>query len=163
MDLQRQTSRRLHEEHLAVLALLERFGQVLGRLATPPRLDDTGWNHLLPQLLSAIEHEISAHFDLEEQQLFPILRANGSGDLADLLAEEHVPIRAVSGPLLTLLKRARGTPPEAAQWTALRQLGLELVERLSTHAQMEEGSLVPMVDELLDDETDMDLWNNYVN
>ena len=163
MDLQRQTSRRLHEEHLAVLALLERFGQALGRLTAPPSPEDADWNHLLPQLLSAIEHEISAHFDLEETQLFPLLRADGSGELADLLAEEHVPIRAVSNPLLRLLKRARAGAIDPPQWTELRLLGLELVERLSAHAQMEEGSLVPAVDELLDEETDMEIWNNYVN
>jgi Hemerythrin HHE cation binding domain len=163
MNLVRQTSRRLHEEHLAVLALLERFGQALGRLAAPPSPEDADWNHLLPQLLAAIEHEISAHFDLEEQQLFPILRANGSGELADLLAEEHIPIRAVSGPLLVLLKRARAGAIDPPQWTELRRLGLELVERLSAHAQMEEGSLVPAIDELLDEDTDMEIWNNYVN
>ena len=32
MDLTRHTSRRLFEEHLAVIALLERFGQALARL-----------------------------------------------------------------------------------------------------------------------------------
>jgi hemerythrin-like domain-containing protein len=163
MNLLRQTSRRLHEEHVAVLALLERFGLVLARLAAPPSPEDSDWNHLLPQLLSAIEHEVSAHFDLEEQQLFPILRANGSAELADLLTEEHVPIRAVSGSLLALLKRSRAGAIDPRQWTELRRLGLELVERLSGHAQMEEGSLVPAIDELLDEDTDMEIWNNYVN
>jgi len=163
MELARQTSKRLHEEHVAVLGLLERFGLALGRLAAPPSPEDTDWNHLQPQLLAAIEHEISAHFDLEEQQLFPILRANGSGELADLLAEEHVPIRAVSAPLLALLKRARAGEIDPAQWRELRRLGLELAERLGSHAQMEEGSLVPAIDELLDDETDMEIWNSYVN
>jgi len=161
MEPVRQTARRLHEEHVAVLALLERLGQALGRLAAPPAADDAAWNVLLPQLLAAIEHEISAHFDLEERRLFPILRANGSGDLADLLTEEHVPIRAVSAPLLALLKLARRGTLDPARWATLRKLGGELVERLSAHAQMEEGALVPLVDELLDEETDQEIWNSY--
>jgi len=163
MEFVRQTAKRLHEEHAAVLALLGRFGQALGRLSAPPSPEDADWNHLLPQLLSAIEYEVSAHFELEEMQLFPILRANGSAELADLLAEEHVPIREVSAPLLRLLKRARAGETDPKQWIELRRLGLELVERLGTHAQMEEGSLVPAIDELLDEETDMEIWNNYVN
>ncbi len=163
MDLARHTSRRLYEEHVAVIALLERFGQALARLDGPPPAGDPGWNLLLPQLAAAIEHEISGHFALEETQLFPLLRANGSGDLAELLLEEHGRIGEVSRPLLRLLKLARAGTLDAGGWQSLRRLGLELVERLGAHAQMEQGSLVPMVDELLDETTDMEIWNNYVN
>ena len=163
MNLARQTSRRLFEEHLAVIALLERFGQALARLEGPPPAGDPAWNLLLPQLVAAIEHEISGHFALEETQLFPLLRANGSGDLADLLLEEHARIGDVSRPLLELLKQARANNLNAAGWQSLRRLGLELVERLSAHAQMEQGSLVPLVDELLDEETDMEIWTEYTS
>jgi hemerythrin-like domain-containing protein len=162
-DLARQVSRRLYEEHIAVIALLERFGHALARLAGPPPAGDLAWSLLLPQLASAIEHEISGHFALEETQLFPLLRAGGSGDLADLLLEEHGRIREVSRPLLDLLKRARAGNLDAAGWSALHRLGLELVERLSAHAEMEQHSLVPAVDEMLDETTDMEIWNNYVN
>jgi len=163
MDLARHTSRRLFEEHIAVIALLERFGQALARLDGAPPANDPVWSQLLPQLAAAIEHEISGHFALEETQLFPLLRASGSGELAGLLLEEHGRIREVSQPLLGLLKLARAGHLDAGGWQSLRRLGLELVERLSSHAQMEQGSLVPMVDELLDEETDMEIWNNYVN
>ena len=162
-DLVRHTSRRLHEEHIAVIALLERFGQALARLGAPPAANDPVWSLLLPQLATALEHEITGHFELEEKQLFPRLREHGSGELADLLLEEHGVIREVSRPLLDLLKRARAGSLEAAGWKSLRALGLELVERLSSHAQMEQGSLVPVVDEMLDEATDMEIWNAYVN
>ena len=161
--LTRHTSRRLFEEHVAVIALLERFGQALARLGGPPPANDPAWNLLLPQLAAAIEHEISGHFALEETQLFPRLRAGGSGDLADLLEEEHGRIREVSRPLLDLLKLARAGSLDDAGWKSLRRLGLELVERLGSHAQMEQESLVPAVDELLDETTDMEIWTNYVN
>lgn len=163
MDLVRHTSRRLYEEHVAVIALLERFGRALARLNGPPPASDPAWNLLLPQLAAAIEHEISGHFELEETQLFPRLRAGGSGDLANLLQEEHGRIREVSRPLLDQLKLARAGNLDAAAWQSLRRLGLELVERLGSHAQMEQESLVPALDELLDEETDMEIWTNYVN
>jgi hemerythrin-like domain-containing protein len=163
MELARHTSRRLYEEHVAVLALLERFGQALARLAAPAAANDPVWSLLLPQLATALEHEITGHFELEEKQLFPRLRAHGAGELADLLLEEHGVIREVSRPLLDLLKLARAGSLDAAGWKSLRALGLELVERLSAHAQMEQGSLVPVVDEMLDEFTDMEIWNAYVN
>jgi len=163
MDLVRHTSRRLFEEHVAVIALLERFGQALARLAAPPAGNDPAWGLLLPQLTAALEHEITGHFELEEKQLFPRLREHGAGDLADLLLEEHAAIREVSRPLLELLGLARAGGLDAAAWKSLRALGLELVERLSAHAQMEQGSLVPQVDEMLDETTDMEIWNAYVN
>jgi len=163
MDLVRHTSRRLYEEHIAVIALLERFGNALGPLAAPPPANDPVWSLLLPQLAVALEHEITGHFDLEEKQLFPRLREHGSGELADLLLEEHAVIREVSRPLLDLIKLARAGSLDSAGWKSLRTLGLELVERLSAHAQMEQGSLVPQVDEMLDETTDMEIWNAYVN
>lgn len=162
-DLTRHTSRRLYEEHVAVLALLERFGQALARLGAPPAANDAVWRLLLPQLATALQHEVAGHFDLEERQLFPRLRAHGSGELADLLLEEHALIREVSRPLLELLGRARAGSLDDAGWQSLRALGLELVERLGAHAQMEQGSLVPAVDEMLDEAADMEIWNAYVN
>jgi hemerythrin-like domain-containing protein len=162
-DLARHTSRRLFEEHVAVIALLERFGHALARLAAPPAANDPVWSLLLPQLATALEHEITGHFELEEKQLFPRLREHGAGDLADLLLEEHGVIREVSRPLLDLIRLARAGSLDAAGWKSLRALGLELVERLSSHAQMEQSSLVPVVDEMLDESTDMEIWNAYVN
>jgi hemerythrin-like domain-containing protein len=162
-DLTRHTSRRLYEEHVAVIALLERFGNALGPLAAPPAPNDPVWSLLLPQLATALEHEITGHFELEEKQLFPRLREHGSGELADLLLEEHAVIREVSRPLLDLIRLARSGSLDAAGWKSLRALGLELVERLSSHAQMEQGSLVPLVDEMLDETTDMEIWTAYVN
>jgi iron-sulfur cluster repair protein YtfE (RIC family) len=163
MELQRHTSRRLHEEHLAVLSLLERFGQALSRVAGAPAAGDPVWALLLPQLEAAIEHEVSGHFALEETSLFPILRENNAADLAELLQEEHGVIREVSRPLLGLLKTARGGGLDAPGWMSLKRLGLELVDRLGAHAQMEEGALVPLIDELLDETTDLEIWNNYAN
>ena len=162
MDFQRQITRKLHEEHVNIIALLERFGQSLGRLrAQVPAAGDPEWNVLLVQLGAALQYEVTRHFALEENQLFPLLRERGEGDLADLLLEEHAAIREVGGPLIDLISRARLGQLDAAGWRMLKAHGLELVERLSSHAQKEQGALVPLVDELLDETTDNMLWTEY--
>lgn len=162
MEFQHQISRKLHEEHVAVIALLERFGQALASVRTqPPAAGDPLWSVLLAQLGSALQYEITRHFDLEEDQLFPRLHQRGEGELAELLFEEHEAIREVTRPLLGLIARARAGELDAAGWRALKASGLELMERLSSHAQKEQGALVPLVDEMLDEATDQELWNQY--
>ena len=164
MELQRQISRKLHEEHVAVIDLLGRFGRALGRLgAAPPAADDAAWRVLLAQVGTALEYEITRHFDLEEDQLFPRLHARGEGELAEMLFEEHEAIREVTRPLLELISRARLGELDAAGWRSLKANGLELVERLSSHAQKEQGALVPLVDEMLDETTDDALWTEYTS
>ena len=164
MDLQRQTSRTLHEEHVAILGLLERFGRALGRLgAGSPAEDDATWRVLLDQIGTALEYEITRHFDLEETQLFPRLHARGEGDLAELLFEDHEVIREVARPLLALVARAQARVLDEPGWRSLKASGLELVERLSAHAEKEQGALVPLVDEMLDEATDMEIWTQYTN
>jgi hypothetical protein len=44
-----------------------------------------------------------------------------------------------------------------AGWHALRPLALEFVERQVVHIQKETMALLPLLDELLDDDTDRDL------
>jgi len=164
VELQRQISRRLHDEHVAIIDLLGRFGRALERLgAGPPAADDAGWRVLLAQLGTALEHEITHHFDLEETQLFPRLHAHGDGELAELLFEDHEVIRGVTRPLLALVARARLGTLDAAGWRSLKALGLELVDRLGSHAEKEQGALVPLVDELLDEATDQELWTHYTS
>ena len=162
MELQRQISRKLYEEHVAILDLLGRFGRALERLgAAPPAPEDAVWRVLLAQIGAALEYEVTRHFDLEETQLFPRLHARGEGDLAELLFEDHENIRAVARPLLLLVSRAQAGVLEDAGWKSLKASGLELVERLSAHAEKEQGALVPLVDEMLDEATDQELWNLY--
>lgn len=158
---QRQIARKLHEEHVAILDLLQRFENALVRLAGVPPAGDAAWSTLLAQVAGALEHEVTRHFALEEEQLFPRLRASGEGDLADLLLEEHAAIREVTGPLLGLVLRARSGALDAGGWRELKVAGLELAERLSSHASKEQGALVPLVDEILDEATDDALFAAY--
>ncbi len=162
MDLERQISRTLHEEHVAIIALLERFENALARLREPPpAANDPVWPNLLAQLESALQYEVSRHFSLEEDQLFPRLHQHGEGELAELLFEEHESIRELARPLLERIAQARNAGLDAAGWRALKACGLQLAESLSSHARKEEGALVPVVDQILDEETDRAIWNEY--
>lgn len=160
MQLQRHISRRLHEEHMNALGLLEQFEQVLtGRKGSwPPPPNDPAWRAFSAKLTEALANEVAGHFALEENALFGRLTDAGNGDLVELLLEEHTTIRAVVGELLPLCARStRGETVEPQTWQAIKTHGLELTERLGTHINKEELSLVPAVEELLDEETDREL------
>jgi iron-sulfur cluster repair protein YtfE (RIC family) len=163
MDFQRQTNRRLYEEHVATLQLLARVELVFtGRAGGyPPAAGDPAWPAFARALLTAIEVEIARHFEFEERDLFPRLEEAGDGDLAVLLNEEHVTIRAVAQPLAGLLRRALGEGLQPQQWQTMKTLALEFSERLASHAQKEDGALLPLLDNLLDEDTDRELFGAY--
>ncbi len=163
MDFQRQTSQRLYDEHVATLKLLARVESVFtGRAgAYPPPAGDSAWPGFARTLLTAIEVEVARHFEFEERDLFPRLEEAGDGDLAALLNEEHVTIRAVAQPLAALLRQALGEGLQPQQWQAMKTLALEFSERLGSHAQKEDGALLPLLDNLLDEDTDRELFGAY--
>ena len=114
-------------------------------------------------LARQLEVEIGSHFDFEERELFSRLEAAGEGDIADLLIEEHAAIREV---VLELLPHARtaatGTiGTEGAQ--VLQRVVPELVERMVAHIQKETMALLPMLDDLLDEDTDRELAFGYAS
>jgi len=149
MDFNRQISRRLHEEHQATLALWNRFEQAAGARTWPPEVD------LIRRCAAALAEEISHHFEFEETELFPRLAEAGEGDIAELLTEEHAAIRAAAKGFSAAL--------EAQDWQPLRTAGLELSERLMAHVQKEEMSLLPSIEDLLDEETDAQLALAYAS
>ncbi len=163
MDFQRQTNRRLYEEHAATLQLLARVERVFtGRAgAYPPAAADPEWAAFARALLAAIEVEVARHFEFEERDLFPRLEEAGDGDLAALLAEEHGTIRGVAQSLAQLLRESLAGELRPPQWQILKTLGLEFSERLGSHAQKEDGALLPVLENLLDEDTDRDLFGAY--
>ena len=163
MDFQRQTNRRLFEEHAATLQLLARVERVFGGRAGayPPPAGDGEWAAFARALITAVELELARHFEFEERDLFPLLEESGDGDLAALLAEEHASIRAVAQQLLQLLRGALAQAPAPAQWQLMKTLALEFSERLGSHAQKEDGALLPVLENLLDEDTDRELFGAY--
>lgn len=164
MDFQRQTSRRLYEEHAATLQLLARVERIVGGRAGayPPAAGDAEWPAFARTLLAAIDVEVARHFEFEERALFPRLEDAGDGDLAALLIEEHVTIRTVAQSVAGLLRQSlAGDGLAPLQWQSLKTAALEFAERLGSHAQKEDGALLPVLEDLLDDETDRELFAAY--
>ena len=135
----RQVSRRLHEEHQATLALWTRVEAALGAGKADAAL--------MRSAAASLAEEIERHFEFEEKQLFPRLAQAGEGDIAELLSEEHETIRSAGRQFIAAAKENPAHPE-------LKALGLELAERLVSHVQKEEMSMLPALDDLLDDEPD---------
>jgi DUF438 domain-containing protein len=148
MEFNRHISRRLHEEHDATLTL---WGRVEGTIAAG-KSDPA----LLKSAAAALAHELDVHFEFEEKQLFPRLAACGEADIGELLVEEHVAIRAAGRRFIELVR----SDPGAAE---LRPLALELAERLFSHVQKEEMSLLPMLEDLVDETADGELTAAYAS
>ena len=161
----RQTSRALHEEHRANLALLGRIEAALGR--APHRPTDTTsapaaeLARLIGALQRQIEHDVERHFGFEERELFSRMADAGENDIATLLAEEHDAIRDLAAELLPLTRAFADGSLDDAGWQALARGALELVERQVSHIQKEEMALLPMLEDLLDDDTDRQLAMDY--
>lgn len=161
MNFNRQTSHTLHEEHRANLDLLGRAEQALARA---PRGDGPREPELLKlvgALARSLQQDIDRHFTFEEKELFPRMSDAGDGEIAMLLTEEHEAIREVAEELLPLTRAAAAGTLDGAGWDALKRGALELVERQVAHIQKEEMALLPLLDDLLDDETDRQLAFDY--
>lgn len=146
MQFRTHVSRRLHEEHDATLALW-------GRVQRLPLKPDAEGVQLLRRAAAALKDEIDRHFRFEEEALFPRLAETGDGDLGELLSEEHVAIRDAAGRLDAALG--------AQRIDAARTVAMELAEVIFSHVQKEELSLLPAVDDALDDEADAELCAEY--
>ena len=155
MSPSRQVCRCLDEEHRTLLELLGRVEQALvrGKAADMAALVGPLQHHL--------EQEVGRHFDFEEQQLFPLMADAGDGDMATLLTEEHDHIRAVVAELAPLARSATADALAPSAASLLKQLLLELLERQVSHIQKETMALLPLLDDLLDDETDRRLAFEY--
>lgn len=148
-----QVSRMLDDEHRTNIALLDKVEQAIGRAS---RFEPSAAS-LLAQFVRALENDIDRHFRFEEESLFPRMADNGDGGMASLLAEEHAAIREVAAELLPLSRQAAAGNIDDAGWKTLKRDVLELVERQVAHIQKETMALLPLLDDLLDEETDREL------
>lgn len=161
MNFNRQTSHTLHEEHRANLDLLGRAEQALARAPRGDGPREPELIKLVVALARNLEQDIGRHFSFEEKELFPRMSEAGDGEIAMLLTEEHEAIREVAEELLPLTRDAAAGSLDGAGWDALKRGALELVERQVAHIQKEEMALLPLLDDLLDDETDRQLAFDY--
>ena len=148
-----QVSRVLDDEHRNNIALL---GKVEHAFTRATRIDPE-LSGLIGQLVRSLEHDINRHFRFEEESLFPKMAESGDDEMAGLLVEEHDSIREVAAELLPLARSAIAGTIDAAGWSQLRLNALELVERQVAHIQKETMALLPLLDDVLDDDTDREL------
>lgn len=161
MNFSSQTSHALHEDHRSILELLGRAEQALVRAPRGDGARTPDLMKLMAALGRSLEHDIDRHFGFEERELFVRLSDAGDGGIVALLFEEHEAIRAVAQELLPLTRAAAAGTLDGAGWDALKRDALEMVERQVAHIQKEEMALLPMLDDLLDDETDRQLTFDY--
>lgn len=154
MSFQFNASRILHEDHMASLALLgEIERKVLTLKELPPR-DDANVGRAIRTLRDALAGEVAAHFDFEEETLFPYLVEFGEGDLSELLSEEHRVLREVFAEVDLRIAAGFADGFDPAGWTTFRRLCGELIERLQSHIEKEERALLPALENTLTSEAD---------
>ena len=162
MTFLRQVSQILDTEHRAALELL---GRVERAVCAHPRASagDRRYAELAAAFARLLEHDTGRHFEFEEGELFTRLTQAGDGDIATLLTQEHEAIRAVAAELLPLARAAAaGILPDGA-FDAFKRGVLEIVERQVAHIQKETMALLPLLDELLDDDADRQLSMRYAS
>jgi DUF438 domain-containing protein len=60
-----------------------------------------------------------------------------------------------------MAKTARADGFSDAAWTAFRQSGVELIERMISHIQKEEMALLPMLEDIVEEDEDAELMMAY--
>ena len=152
---------KLHDEHMATLAILERLERFVAN-NTLPAATDTSARTLLVDLAVAFENEVWRHFAFEEEHLFDYFNQSGDTEMAQHLTAEHEQIRNVGLPIIATARTAAASGFLPPAWSEFRVLARQLAERLSTHAQKEEGVLIPLLQDAMDSDTEERLYIDYV-
>ena len=164
MSFTNRVNQRLHDEHGATVALMERLGQLIARhkRGSPPDTADRGVIQLFSDLSAGLETEIKRHFAFEEDHLFSYLRANGDEAIGAHLTDDHLAIRPLGKRMAVLTRAASANGFDATKWNEFREVGAELCERLLAHVQKEEMALLPLLEENMDADTEARLYREYV-
>jgi hemerythrin-like domain-containing protein len=153
-------SQTLHDEHSATIALMERLESMIGR-RQPMTAVDPNSARLLRDLAAAIDTETMRHFDFEENHLFTLLESVGDQLIGDHLTEEHTFMRPLGEKLAALARTAERDGFDAPRWKEFCQVSAEFVQRMIVHVQKEEMALLPLLDDMMDPETEMRLFEVY--
>jgi len=161
MIYENRVCQKLHDEHMATLALLERLERfVAGNV--PPVAGDPAARTLLVDLAVAFENEIRRHFAFEEAHLFGYFAESGEAEMARHLTVEHVQIRDLGERVVAMARAAATAGFAPAAWNEFRPLARQFAEQLAAHAHKEEGVMVPLLQDNMDGDTEERLFNVYV-
>lgn len=162
MDFSRRTAQLLHEEHQATVTVIEALEDLIVRAKRKvPDTTDPVTRDTLQKAAVMIDQEIGSHFSFEEQELFTRLADMGDVGIGEHLTEEHQAILPVAEQVAGLAHEAIKTSFSDQNWALFKSSAGELIERMLAHIQKEEMALLPLVDELLDPQTDMELAETY--
>jgi hemerythrin-like domain-containing protein len=153
-------SQTLHDEHRATIALMERLETAIGRRQAMS-VEDPEATRLLRDLVTAIDADTMRHFDFEENHLFPLLQSVGDQLIGDHLTEEHAVMRPLGEKLAAVARAAQSDGFDPTRWREFQQVGAEFVQRMLIHVQKEEMALLPLINDTMDGETEMRLFEAY--
>ena len=161
MNFSNRICQTLHDEHLANIALLQRVGQLLAQGRDPPN-NDQPVQRLLSDLDSGMANEVKRHFDFEERALFAYLDSIGESAIGAHLTQEHSMLRPLVAQLCETAHATKEHGFNAESWNQFRRLGAELCGQLSAHIHKEEMALLPLIEENMDPETEIRLYQDYM-
>lgn len=158
MDFSRRTAQLLHEDHMGTIALVEALEDMIARARrSVPDTSDATVRATLSKSAEMIERELQSHFAFEEDELFSRLEDAGDVGIGAHLREEHAAILPIGEVVAQAAAKALLEGFSDEEWRSFRDSAGELIERMLSHIQKEEMALLPMLDDLLDAETDMAL------
>ena len=161
MNFSNRICQTLHDEHLTNIALLQRVGQLLAQGRDPPN-NDQPVQRLLSDLDSGMANEVKRHFDFEERALFAYLDSIGESAIGAHLTQEHSMLRPLIAQLCETAHATKEHGFNAESWNQFRRLGAELCGQLSAHIHKEEMALLPLIEENMDPETEIRLYQDYM-
>jgi len=163
MHHMRNITNTLHNEHMATITLLNRMEeQVMShKPGNAPDASAEDMQKLLRDIANNVESEITGHFSFEEEHLFTRLAEMGDENIGVLLTEEHHVMLPIGERLVVLCKEARQNGFTAETWEEFRRLVGEFIERMIAHIQKEEMGLLPVLDDVIDEEEDGQLSTAY--
>jgi hemerythrin-like domain-containing protein len=146
----------MHDEHMAASAMLKDIETLLaGAGRDAPDAAQTDIAATLTHAADALEGEVKDHFDFEEAALFPLLAEHDEAEIGEHLTSDHRIIVPLAEQVIAGARKALAGSFSEDGWDAFRTAAADLVMNLSAHIDKEEMALLPMLEEVLDPETDM--------
>lgn len=162
MNFRNRICQTLHDEHLANIALLQRLSQLFADQGGTPPDNNQAVQRLLSDLSSGMAGEVKRHFDFEENALFTYLDTIGESAIGAHLTGEHSLLRPLISQLCETAQATRERGFDVQSWSKFRRLGAELCGQLSSHIQKEEAALLPLIEENMEPETEIRLYQDYM-
>ena len=159
MEFTHAISRIMHEEHMAVLALLDKIENLLttNMGAEPPHATSGDTRQLLGTMKAEINTEIKLHFAFEEEHLFPMFEDAGAGDMNAILINEHRILMPLGLGLAELAGQATSEGFSDKTWSEFKTSSGQFIDGLRSHVAKEEMGMVPLLDDIIDEDRDGEL------